>query len=116
MHLLQIGFAVAAAGGNFSFTVRYVLVERLTPNLHVQSLIGRCTGDSRCNPLLRGAIQERGSLQLSNLNSCARAGSMTAADVLIETLIDWGVDIVFGLPGDGINGSLRTLIRFVSFR
>ena len=44
---------------------------------------------------------------------------MTAADVLIETLIDWGVDIVFGLPGDGINGlmeSLRTRqdrIRFI---
>ena len=30
---------------------------------------------------------------------------MTAAsDVLIETLIDWGVEVVFGLPGDGING------------
>ena len=44
---------------------------------------------------------------------------MTAADVLIESLIDWGVDAVFGLPGDGINGlmeSLRTYrdqIRFV---
>jgi pyruvate dehydrogenase (quinone)/pyruvate oxidase len=47
---------------------------------------------------------------------------MTAADVLIETLIDWGVDIVFGLPGDGINGlmeSLRTRqdrIRFIQVR
>jgi basic membrane lipoprotein Med (substrate-binding protein (PBP1-ABC) superfamily) len=34
---------------------------------------------------------------------------MTAADVLIETLIDWGVDIVFGLPGDGINGLMESL-------
>lgn len=25
-----------------------------------------------------------------------------AADVLIETLIDWGVDTIFGLPGDSI--------------
>ena len=25
----------------------------------------------------------------------------TAADVLIDTLSDWGVEIVFGLPGDG---------------
>ena len=47
---------------------------------------------------------------------------MTAADVLIETLIDWGVDTVFGLPGDGINGlieSLRTRqdqIRFIQVR
>ncbi len=47
---------------------------------------------------------------------------MTAADVLIETLIDWGVDVIFGLPGDGINGvfeSLRTRadkIQFVQVR
>jgi len=47
---------------------------------------------------------------------------MTAADVLIESLIDWGVEVVFGLPGDGINGimeSLRTQqdkIRFVQVR
>jgi pyruvate dehydrogenase (quinone)/pyruvate oxidase len=43
----------------------------------------------------------------------------TAADVLIETLIDWGVDTVFGIPGDGINGIMESLrthqdrIRFV---
>jgi len=43
----------------------------------------------------------------------------TTADVLFERLIDWGVDVIFGLPGDGINGfieALRThqdLIRFV---
>src|SRR5712672_4521282 len=48
--------------------------------------------------------------------------AMTAADVLIETLIDWGVDTIFGLPGDGINGimeSLRTredCIRFIQVR
>ncbi len=47
---------------------------------------------------------------------------MTAADVLIETLIDWGVDIIFGLPGDGINGLMESLrthqdqIRFVQVR
>ena len=28
---------------------------------------------------------------------------------LIETLIDWGVDVVFGLPGDGINGLMESL-------
>ena len=28
----------------------------------------------------------------------------TAADVLIESLQDWGIEIIFGLPGDGING------------
>lgn len=47
---------------------------------------------------------------------------MTAADVLVETLLDWGVEVVFGLPGDGINGimeSLRTRqdkIRFIQVR
>ena len=30
--------------------------------------------------------------------------AQTAADVLVEGIIDWGVDIVFGIPGDGING------------
>jgi pyruvate dehydrogenase (quinone) len=46
----------------------------------------------------------------------------TAADLLIDKLLDWGVDTVFGLPGDGINGimeSLRTRkekIRFVQVR
>ena len=46
----------------------------------------------------------------------------TAGDVLVETLIDWGVDTVFGIPGDGINGiieSLRTRqdrIRFIQVR
>ena len=35
--------------------------------------------------------------------------AMTAADVLIETLKDWGVDVVFGLPGDGINGIMEAL-------
>jgi thiamine pyrophosphate-dependent acetolactate synthase large subunit-like protein len=32
---------------------------------------------------------------------------MTAAEVLIERLIDWGVEVVFGLPGDGINGIME---------
>src|SRR5689334_3451255 len=37
--------------------------------------------------------------------------SMTAADVLVERLIDWGVDTIFGLPGDGINGIMEGLRR-----
>src|ERR1700712_904901 len=34
-----------------------------------------------------------------------------AANTLIERLIDWGVDTVFGLPGDGINGVMEALRR-----
>ena len=46
----------------------------------------------------------------------------TAADLLIERLIDWGVKVVFGFPGDGINGifeALRTRqdkIQFIQVR
>ncbi|WP_065752748.1 thiamine pyrophosphate-dependent enzyme [Bradyrhizobium paxllaeri] len=46
----------------------------------------------------------------------------TTADILIDTLIAWDVQVIFGLPGDGINGimeSLRTRqdkIRFVQVR
>src|SRR5688500_6712766 len=46
----------------------------------------------------------------------------TTSDLLVERLIDWGVDTVFGLPGDGINGifdALRThqdRIRFIQVR
>src|SRR6476620_7748719 len=47
---------------------------------------------------------------------------MTAADVLVESLLDWGVEVVFGLPGDGINGIMEALrthqekIRFIQVR
>src|SRR5256886_2539880 len=35
--------------------------------------------------------------------------STTTSDVLVERLIDWGVRVVFGLPGDGINGIMEAL-------
>jgi pyruvate dehydrogenase (quinone)/pyruvate oxidase len=46
----------------------------------------------------------------------------TAGDVLVETLIRWGVDTVFGLPGDGVNGIIESLrkkkdeVRFIQVR
>ena len=46
----------------------------------------------------------------------------TAADRMVECLLEWGVDTVFGLPGDGINGIMESLrqrqdrIRFVQVR
>jgi pyruvate dehydrogenase (quinone) len=46
----------------------------------------------------------------------------TAADVLIEVLQSWGVDTIFGLPGDGINGIMEALrkrekeVRFIQVR
>jgi len=46
----------------------------------------------------------------------------TASDTLIERLIAWDVDTIFGLPGDGINGLMEALrthqdkIRFIQVR
>src|SRR5947208_16291297 len=46
----------------------------------------------------------------------------TAGDVLVDTLIDWGVEVIFGLPGDGINGVIESLrkrqdkIKFIQVR
>lgn len=46
----------------------------------------------------------------------------TAADILMETLINWGVDTIFGIPGDGINGIMESLrirqdkLRFIQTR
>src|SRR5215510_1465827 len=48
--------------------------------------------------------------------------AMTAADILIDTIRDWGVEVIFGLPGDGINGFIEALrtrqnkIRFILVR
>jgi len=35
--------------------------------------------------------------------------ALNAADVLVNRLLDWGVRVVFGLPGDGINGIMEAL-------
>src|SRR5918996_4079157 len=48
--------------------------------------------------------------------------SNNAADVLVESITAWGVDTVFGLPGDGINGIMEALrkrqdrVRFIQVR
>jgi pyruvate dehydrogenase (quinone) len=46
----------------------------------------------------------------------------TAADQMVDTLLDWGVELIFGMPGDGINGIMESLrkrqdrIRFIQVR
>jgi pyruvate dehydrogenase (quinone)/pyruvate oxidase len=48
--------------------------------------------------------------------------NLRAADIVAEALLDWGVEVVFGIPGDGINGFIEALrmrknrIRFVLAR
>ncbi len=46
----------------------------------------------------------------------------TTADIMVERLIDWGVDTIFGFPGDGINGIFEALrthqegLRYIQVR
>ena len=46
----------------------------------------------------------------------------TTAEILVECLQNWGVEVVFGIPGDGINGIMEALrvnkdkIRFIQVR
>jgi pyruvate dehydrogenase (quinone)/pyruvate oxidase len=48
--------------------------------------------------------------------------AQTAADVMVDTLHRWGVEVVFGIPGDGINGIIEAFrkrkadIRFIQVR
>ena len=48
--------------------------------------------------------------------------NMRTADIIAEALLDWNVDIIFGLPGDGINGFMEALrtrqdkIKFILVR
>jgi pyruvate dehydrogenase (quinone) len=48
--------------------------------------------------------------------------AQTAGDILVQCLIDWDVQVVFGLPGDGINGIMealrkkRDVINFIQVR
>ena len=48
--------------------------------------------------------------------------AITAAEIIVETIIEWGVDTIFGIPGDGINGIIEALrqkqdrIRFIQTR
>ncbi|HWD38614.1 MAG TPA: thiamine pyrophosphate-dependent enzyme [Fimbriimonas sp.] len=45
-----------------------------------------------------------------------------SSDILVETMLQWGIDTIFGIPGDGINGVFEALrqrqdrIRFIQTR
>jgi len=48
--------------------------------------------------------------------------AQNASDILMDILHEWGVEVIFGLPGDGINGMMEALrkrqdkIRFIQVR
>ena len=50
------------------------------------------------------------------------ATKRNGSDVLVDCLMAWGVDTIFGLPGDGINGVMEAIrkragqIRFIQVR
>jgi pyruvate dehydrogenase (quinone) len=66
------------------------------------------------------------SVQTANSPQAHRASStdpdLTTADILIETLIRWDVQFIFGIVGDGINSIIEALrkrqdrIRFIAVR
>jgi pyruvate dehydrogenase (quinone) len=63
-------------------------------------------------PCLADPLSLKGSLRMAT----------TTADLLIERLIDWGVDTIFGFPGDGVNGIFEALrthqdrLKFIQVR
>jgi pyruvate dehydrogenase (quinone) len=48
---------------------------------------------------------------LTVLRRASMSDERTASDVLVDRLLDWGGDTIFGLPGDGINGLMEALRR-----
>src|SRR5689334_17363485 len=48
--------------------------------------------------------------------------AQTASDIIADTLFRWGIRVIFGIPGDGVNGMIESLrkrqedIRFVQVR
>ncbi len=48
--------------------------------------------------------------------------SRNTSDILVDVMIEWGIDTVFGIPGDGINGVFEALrqrqdkVRFIQTR
>src|SRR5512140_1643437 len=64
----------------------------------------------------------RPALGISHRREAANMAKTTAGDVLVETIMDWGVDTVFGIPGDGVNGIIEAFrkrkdrIRFIQTR
>src|SRR5215467_9100427 len=72
------------------------------------------------SPLERpaGAVMSGGCLAsprldrgLGHAEETEAAMAQIASEALIQRLIDWKVDTVFGLPGDGINGLMEGLRR-----
>src|SRR5581483_1468001 len=96
--------------------------RRCSRELLPLALLGFVLRGGKQMPLPAASMQVQ-PLHLANNNSAGRdLAIMNASDVMVECLLDWGVDTIFGLPGDGINGIMESLrthqdkIRFVHVR
>src|SRR5205823_12080319 len=90
-----------------------------------------CTFVAKLDPQKHPCVLSAGRVNYSVTFGCGvgllfrstdRGMAQTASEVMVETLIDWGVDTIFGIPGDGINGIMEALrkaqdkIRFIQTR
>jgi pyruvate dehydrogenase (quinone)/pyruvate oxidase len=61
-------------------------------------------------------------MEMNYVNAENISGPKTVSDLLLERLVAWGVDTIFGLPGDGVNGFVEALrkkqkqIRYIHVR
>jgi pyruvate dehydrogenase (quinone) len=59
---------------------------------------------------------------LLNTKDMSDYENMRTADIIADALLDWNIDTIFGLPGDGINGFMEALrtrqdkLRFILVR
>jgi pyruvate dehydrogenase (quinone) len=64
----------------------------------------------------------RYSAYIDDYTDMSEYENMRTADIIVDALLDWNVDTIFGLPGDGINGFMEALrtkqdkIRFILVR
>jgi pyruvate dehydrogenase (quinone) len=68
------------------------------------------------------AAAEPAALVQAQPNPSSIAGDQTTADIIIETLITWGVSVIFGMVGDGIGPLIEAIsvrqdkIRYIGVR
>jgi pyruvate dehydrogenase (quinone) len=61
-------------------------------------------------------------MEMNYVNEEHTSGEKTLSDIFLERLMAWGVDTIFGLPGDGVNGFVEALrkkqkqIRYIHVR
>ena len=80
-------------------------LSKLDPRLTVVGTEAWRCSQSTCRQMFPGWRAVSGPERREGAEVMAR----NAADVLVEGIIDWGVNTVFGLPGDGINGIMEAL-------